>query len=58
VQHCRLPGARWSNQRDYLARPQNQVDPVQHYEICSGLPEDALDTAQLKRRRWDFQAHS
>jgi len=58
VQHCRLPGARWSNQCDYLARPQNQVDPVQHYEICSGLPEDALDTAQLKRRRWDFQAHS
>ena len=58
VQHRRLPGARWPDERDNLAWPQNQIDPVQHHELGSALLEYAPDPAQLERRRCECRAHS
>ena len=43
VQHRRLAGARGPDQCHDLAGPQDQVDPVQHDELDSGLLEDAPD---------------
>jgi len=59
VQQCRLAGTRWPHQRYDLAGPQDQVDPVQHHELGSGLLEDAPDPAQLERwRERHRRAHS
>src|ERR1700738_3302305 len=49
VQHCRLAGTRGPHQRHDLAAPQDQINPVQHDKLNSGLLEDAPDTAQLER---------
>jgi hypothetical protein len=58
VQHRRLPGARWPDERDNLARSQDHIDPIQHHKLSCGLLEDAPNPAQLKRRRCEDRAHS
>ena len=51
VQQGRLAGARRPDQRHDLARPQREIDAVQHDQLGSGLPEDAPHPAQFERRR-------
>ena len=50
MQQCRLVGPRRTNQRDDLARPQHEIDAVQHLELGSGQPEDAAHIPQFERR--------
>src|SRR5580704_10566271 len=49
MQQCRLAGARRTNQRDDFARPQGEIDAVQHLELGSGEPEDAAHVPQFER---------
>ena len=50
MEHRRFPSTGRADQRHDLARPQHEVDPVQHDELGCGLLEDAPDVTQLERR--------
>ena len=50
MQQRRLAGARGADQRDDLARPQRQIDAVQHRDLDAALAERLAHTAQRQRR--------
>ena len=50
MQQGRLAGARWPDQRHQLARPQRQIDAVEHGQLDPALAEHAPHPGQLQHR--------